>query len=508
MNRILSAILALAPCLVASGAEQAPPAAADNPAELLAGVFGDHMVLQRGMAVPVWGKCDPGASVTVKFTNQTKTAKADETGRWRVSLDKMEAVAEGQELSVTDGKQTRTLRDVLVGEVWLCSGQSNMELSLAYVDRRAPASVNDPGIRHLKVPVTALSEPRERMNASWTVCTPQSAGEYTAAGYYMARHLRKELKVPVGLIHASLGGSKIEAWIPASGYRDIPALAAINRDVEATIAAMREGRDKPKPFAKRHEPKLHPTTLYNGMIHPLVGYAMRGATWYQGEANRQDGMLYVEKMKALIGGWRALWGIGEFPVYFVQITPYRYPPDPKNRKGDADPTMLARFWAAQSASAAAIPHTAMIVTNDIGNVRDAHPRNKRDVGLRLALLALHHTYGRKDLVCSGPVYKGFSAEGGRIRVTFDHAEGLKAHDGKPLSWFEVRGDVGDWVKAEAVIDGETVLVSSAEIPRPAHVRFAWSKMAEPNLSNGAGLPTAAFNTAPDALLKPGKASGD
>jgi len=471
----------------------------------LSGVFGDHMVLQRDVPVAVWGRAENGAEVTVRLGDRPAVKTTATDGAWRVQLPATPAGGPF-DLVVKGGNEIR-IADVLVGEVWLCAGQSNMEFPVKHADdvRGTKAAATDGLIRHLKVPVRTLSEPGAKLAAEWAVCRPDTVGEFTACGYFMARHLRKELKVPVGLINATLGGSKIEAWTPAIGFRDIPSLAAINRDVETTLAAMRAGPARgrpqgkpPRPFAERHEPKQCPTTLYNGMLHPLVGYRIRGAVWYQGEANRRDGMLYVDKMRALIGGWRTTWGSGDFPVHFVQIAPYRYPPDPKDAKGDGDPTLLARFWAAQAAAAAAIPGTSMAVINDIGDLRDAHPTNKQEVGRRLALLALHHTYGRTDLECSGPVFRKATVDGNTIRVAFEHAAGLRSRNGKPLSWFEVRGADADWTAAEATLAGETVVVSAADVAAPVAVRFAWSKLAEPNLVNAAGLPTAAFNTSPDA----------
>jgi sialate O-acetylesterase len=227
-----------------------------------------------------------------------------------------------------------------------------------------------------------------------------------------------------------------------------------------------------------------PTGLYNGMIAPLAPYAMRGALWYQGESNHGEGMLYTEKTKALVGGWREIWQQGDFPFYYVQIAPYLY--------GEEDPQVLARFWEAQAA-AQSIPNTGMAVINDIANLNDIHPRNKQDVGKRLALIALAKTYGQAGVVCSGPTFRSLSPEGGKLRVTFDNVGGgLVSRDGQPLTWFEIIGPEADFAKAEAVIEGDSVLLSSPEVADPCAVRFAWSKSAEPNLSNREGLPAGAF----------------
>ena len=227
-----------------------------------------------------------------------------------------------------------------------------------------------------------------------------------------------------------------------------------------------------------------PTTLFNAMINPFVGYPICGAIWYQGESNHGDGSLYTEKMQALIGGWRKLWKQGDFPFYYVQIAPFKY--------GQENPHILPQFWQAQVA-AQSIPNTGMVVTSDIGDVNDIHPRNKQEVGRRLALLALKHTYGKKEVVAYGPTFKSLSQEGGQLRVTFDHADGeLASRDQKPLNSFEVIGEDTDFVPAKAVMEGSSVILSAPGVSRPVALRFGWHKEAQPNLVNGAGLPAVAF----------------
>jgi len=240
---------------------------------------------------------------------------------------------------------------------------------------------------------------------------------------------------------------------------------------------------KPHPLSSHSAP----TGLYNGMVHALVPFGIRGAIWYQGESNRHDGMLYHEKMKGLINGWRKVWAQGDFPFLFVQLAPYNY--------GRA-PFDLPKIWEAQTATLA-VPNTGMAVTTDVGNLRDIHPRNKQAVGRRLALWALARTYGQTGLVYSGPLYKSMSVEGDKIRLVFNHvASGLASRDGKPLTWFEIAGKDKNFVKAEAKIDGDTVVVSSAEVAAPAAVRFGWHHEAEPNLVNNEGLPASPFRTHP------------
>jgi len=481
----------------------------------LPSIFGDHMVLQRDQKLPVWGWASPGEKVSVQLDSQSAvTATTDAKGDWKVELPPQKAG--GPHTLTVKAKNTVALKDVLIGEVWLCSGQSNMEWVVANSDnpQQEIAAANYPNIRHIKVPKTPASLPQNDFKGDWQVCSPQTAGGFTAAGYFMARKLHAELGVPIGLVHSSWGGTRIEPWTPVSGFADLPQLKDIHQqvlrtlpdnpayqqklkqhlaavekwtaDTKAALAANRSVPPTPVFPADIAPLTSHqsPTTLYNGMIHPFLGFAMRGAIWYQGESNHGEGMLYTEKMKALIQGWRQIWGIGDFPFYFVQIAPYMY--------GAENPQVLPTFWEAQSA-AAKIPNTGMVVTTDIANLKDIHPKNKQDVGLRLALLALKNTYGKSEVVAEGPKFKSLKTEGDTLRVTFANtAGGLRSRDSKPLTWFEVIGPETDYTKATAVIDGDSVILSAPGVKNPVAMRFAWSKEAEPNLMNGAGLPAEAF----------------
>jgi sialate O-acetylesterase len=296
----------------------------------------------------------------------------------------------------------------------------------------------------------------------------------------MGRELHRELNVPVGLIADSWGGSRIEPWTPVEGFDLVPSQQENAKKIRENGPKMEHGSGKL-------------IGLYNAMIHPIVPYAIRGAVWYQGESNNGEGMLYLDRMKALVGGWRAVWKQGDFPFYHVQIAPYNY-----SRKGpevDRNTTALAELWEAQTESAKQIPHTGMAVINDVGELNDIHPKNKQEVGHRLALIALAKDYGRKDLVYSGPVFTGHAVEGNRIRLKFDSVGGgLASRDGKPLNWFEVAGADGKFVAANAAIDGKDVVVSAAGVAEPKAARFAFSQLAEPNLMNKEGLPAGAFRT--------------
>lgn len=442
----------------------------------LPAIFGDHMVLQREMPIPVWGWDKPGTEVTVTLGDTSAKATAGEDGRWMVKLPAQKAG--GPHTVKVSGSSDVTFNDVLIGEVWLCSGQSNMEWTVARSanPQEEIANGNHPRIRHIKIPHVPADKPQQDVKAGpWQAATPETVGNFTAVGYYFARELQKELGVPIGLIGSNWGGTRIEPWTPPQGFKAVPALKDIASNLENYPARNAEGKIN-------HQ---SPLALYNGMIAPLVPYAIRGALWYQGESNNGEGMLYAEKMKALITGWRDLWQQPDLPFYYVQLAPYTY---------GGDPERLAGIWEAQTA-ALSIPNTGMAVTVDIGNIKDIHPTNKQDVGKRLALWALAKTYGKDRLVYSGPLYKSVKFDGSKAVVSFDHVgSGLVSRDGKPLTWFQVAGKDGKFVDATATIEGNTVVVQSPEVSEPTAVRFAWHQTAEPNLSNREGLPASPFRT--------------
>jgi sialate O-acetylesterase len=442
----------------------------------LPAVIGDNMVLQREQPLPIWGWDTPGSEVTVTLGDAKATAKADDGGKFMAKLPAMKAGGP-HELTIS-GSDKITVKNILIGEVWLCSGQSNMEWTVAAsANAKAEAAAADhPRIRHIKIAHLPSDKPQSDVKSGgWQVCTPQTAPSFTAVGYFFARHLQQELDVPIGLIGSNWGGTRIEPWIPPEGFMSVPAL----KDIAAKLDQF------PSKGAKGQINHQTPLALYNGMIAPLVPYAMRGAIWYQGESNNGEGMLYAEKMKALINGWRTLWNSPQMPFYYVQLAPYRY---------GGDPTNLAGIWEAQTA-ALAVPHTGMAGTTDISTVGDIHPPNKQDVGKRLALWALAKTYGKTGLVYSGPTYKSMKVEGSKIRLSFDHVGGgLVSRDGKPLTWFTIAGNDKKFVEAKAEIDGSTVVVHSDSVTEPVAVRFGWHQEAEPNLSNKEGLPASPFRT--------------
>jgi sialate O-acetylesterase len=445
----------------------------------LPSVIGENMVLQRDQPLPIWGWDTPGTEVTVSMGQAQASAKADASGKWMVRLPAMKA---GGPLEMTiAGSNKVELKNILVGEVWLCSGQSNMEwaVSRSANAQQEIAAANHPRIRHIKINHTPADQPQTDAPTpkGWEACTPETVGAFTAVGYYFGRNLQEKLDVPIGLIGSNWGGTRIEPWTPPVGFQQTPALKEITNNLAQYPAKTADGKIN-------HQ---SPLALYNGMIHPLVPFALRGAIWYQGESNNGEAMLYHEKMKALISGWRSVWQREDLPFYYVQLAPYTY-------RSPRQPEDLAEIWQAQL-STLAVPHTGMAVTVDIGNVKDIHPTNKQDVGKRLALWALAKTYGMKDLVYSGPLYKSMQVEGNKIRLKFDHTGGgLVSRDGRPLSWFSIAGANKQFIEAQAQIDGDTVVVHSDSVATPVAVRFGWHQEAEPNLSNKEGLPASPFRT--------------
>ncbi|MBB3206008.1 sialate O-acetylesterase [Rhodopirellula rubra] len=482
----------------------------------LPSVFSDHMVLQQQQKLRIWGWAAPGESVNVRFGENSATTQPDESGRWQVELPAVDANAEPQSL-IVQGNNTVEVSDVLVGEVWLCSGQSNMEWTVARSSNADAeiAAANYPLIRHIAIPKTPEFRARNDVPAQWQVCSPETAGRFTACGYFMARELFQELNVPIGLVNSSWGGTRVEPWTPPVGFQRVDALQdiyqsivgrtpgtdAYNSKLSAHISATQMWIDDAKqslrsedvlnpnptypseltPFTSHQDP----TMLFNGMIHPVLGFPIRGAIWYQGESNHGEGMLYTEKKKALIGGWRERWQQGDFPFYYVQIAPYQY--------GNEDPAILARFWEAQAAVQEEVDHTGMVVINDIATIGDIHPPGKQEVGKRLAMLALKNDYGRSELVANSPEFESLEVVGRQLKVVFNNtAGGLKTRDAKAPTHFEIIGPgSAGFQTATATIDGDAVLLSSDKVDTPVAFRFAWHKLAEPNLMGSTGLPVGA-----------------
>ncbi|MFH1732588.1 MAG: chitobiase/beta-hexosaminidase C-terminal domain-containing protein [Planctomycetota bacterium] len=500
------------------------PAAADVS---LPSVIGSHMVLQQDMPIKVWGWASPGERVTVELAGNTASMLANGRGEWLVTLPAKKAG--GPYKMTVKGNNTLTLTDILLGEVWIGSGQSNMQFRVAgSVNAGAEiAAATYPNIRLFLVPNVLSGVPKRNVNARWTVCSPQTVPNFSAVLYFFGRHLHKELKTPVGLIASAWGGSLIEPWTPPPGFAGVEEVTNISDQVRTSqlaylakvepaaaqnprkevVAWLKAAKNAAKNDALLPTPPpdfslpgghplagwSSPTSMYNAMIHPIVPFAARGAIWYQGESNMTEGMLYYHKKRALVEGWRKVWGQKSFSFYWAQIAPFRY---------GVSPDRLPLLWEAQT-TAMNIPDTGMAVLTDIGNPYDIHPRNKQDVGKRLALWALAKDYS-KDVVYLGPLFKSMKVDGNKIRVFFDHVgSGLESRDGQPLTWFEIAaGD--DFGPATAVIDGESVVVSSDQVDKPTAIRFAWHQLADPNLQNKEGLPACPFRTSCAAPVIVGK----
>jgi sialate O-acetylesterase len=452
--------------------------AAETPAPTalrLPAIFGDNMVLQEGKVLRVWGWAPPSHAVTVRIEGQEKTATADSGGKWMVKLSPLKP-GRSLEMAVTGGS-TITFKNILVGEVWLCAGQSNMELPMGPLIADGAAEIraaNYPEIRLFVTKTHAPAKPAEDCEGQWVACSPETVPEFSAAGYFFGRKLHQELKVPVGLIESAVGSTPAENWISYPALKSEPSLKPIVDHFD-TIPKDPKGWDVQLA-----------TGLYNGEIAPLMPLAIRGVIWYQGESNANRPHQYRTLFPLLIRDWRR--GLGEdLPFYFVQLAnfgPVSSQPDDSAR---------AQLREAQSL-ALALPHTGMAVAIDIGEADTIHPKDKQDVGLRLALWALAKTYGEK-VAYSGPLYKTMTVEGGKIRLGFDQIDGGMEAKGGPLKGFAIAGEDKKFVWADAVVDGGAVLVSSPRVAHPVAVRYAWAdNPAGCNLSNKADLPASPFRT--------------
>ncbi|MFT7465393.1 MAG: sialate O-acetylesterase [Pseudohongiellaceae bacterium] len=477
----------------------------------LAPVFSDHAVLQRDVPLPIWGRATPGSSISVSLAGHDGSATTGGDGRWRVDLPALAAGGPHQ-LTVGDGVgSARTIEDVWVGEVWLCSGQSNMEWELKLAaDGDAEVSAADvPGLHLLRVPRGSSAQPLENVPLQWTPCTPESAAWFSAVGYVFGRRLHEELGVPVGLVMSAVGGTFIEPWTPPEGFAAVPArsevlvsqaalrdahrddlvprLPGLQRWIGESRAALESGSALPERPTLPDHPLAgedQPSALYNAMIHPLAPFAFAGVTWYQGEQDVGDGPLYTHKTEALLAGLREVFEKPELPLFFVQIAPFRYPRDPFD---------LSELREAQRA-ALRFSHTGMVVTTDVGALDDIHPKDKRTVGERLARLALHDVYGRLDVVPAGPLVRSVTRrDDGSLEVAFDWASGLATRHGGAPQGFEVLSADGLWVPATARLEGERVVLSSAATAGPLEaVRYGWHQESQTDLVNDAGLPASPF----------------
>jgi sialate O-acetylesterase len=479
-----------------------------------ADVFTDNMVLQRDIEAPVWGTAAPGEAVAVEVAGVAAETVADEHGAWRVNLSALSAG--GPYDMVVRGDDAVTFQNVMVGEVWIASGQSNMQWPMSASMRAEEflAAANDPDLRLFTCPNVMRDEPVDNVDGSWTPCTSQSVFGFSAVAYHFGRHLREELGVPVGLINASWGGSWIEAWISrptlesdeafAPGLRRYDnalsahevALADMSRRQHDYRVGMRDaiqgGGEFPGDPGAPGDPRdgaNRPSGMYNGMIAPVVPYGLRGALWYQGESNAisSQSQAYRGLLHALINDWRALWGLGPFPFLVVQLPDWLMAPELP-----AD-DMWAEIRESQAA-ALELENTGLTVTLDIGDADDIHPTNKHDVGARLALNALRVAYER-DVLDTGPTYAGMEVDDAAITVGFENiGSGLTTVDDKALTGFSIAGSDRVFYWAEAGIDGDTIVVRSDSVHHPKAVRYAWASNPTCNLTNDSGLPAPPFRT--------------
>ena len=456
----------------------------------VAGIFGDGMVLQQQASAAIWGTTNANAKVTVapSWGDDVYEVQADKDGKWHTAIDTPNAGGPFT-IVVSSGSARKEFKDVLSGEVWICSGQSNMQWKLRGfgVDhfKEDVEKANHPSIRFCELPQTLALTPQDDIRTKWQKCTPQSALRFSCVAYFFGDKLREELNVPIGLISTNWGGSSIEAWMNSKDLKNdfpefnetlnkYPALAEQHGAVHAN--------NKKKPRGLNQ--KL-PSVLYNQMLRPIIPYSARGVIWYQGEANVERPLQYRKLFPSLITNWRKEWGQGDFPFYFVQIAPFQYKKEPL-------PAALLREAQFQTL---AVANTGMAVTMDIGNPNNIHPKQKKPVGERLAMLALANDYGKTNLVCSGPEFVAHKIEADKVRLEFKHVGGgLTTRDGDAPSHLTIAGEDKVFHAAEAKIDNDTILVSSKEVSQPVAVRYAWGNADQPNVMNKEGLPSSSFRT--------------
>jgi sialate O-acetylesterase len=469
----------------------------------LAPLFRDGAVLQRDQPLIVWGRAAAAEKVAVKFRNQSVSIITGADGRWRVSLKPEKASDVPSELVAT-GANKVVVRDVLVGDVWLCSGQSNMAFQLrnAQGAEQAIAAADFPLIRQFKVPNVVAEKPADAVEGGWVACSPATAATFSAVAYFFARDLHQKLNVPIGLVNSSWGGTQIESWLSEPALRNDPATKEIYArwqelldaypsklaEWEAGKAAQATGKGKSRAAKKPDGPgsRWRPAGIYNAMIAPLVPYGLRGALWYQGEANASRHAQYASLFTRMIKQWRDDFG-QPLPFYFVQLANFE---SGGGNKGNA----WAYLREAQ-ASALTLAKTGMAVTIDIGDPKDIHPKNKEEVGRRLALHARKQLFG-ESVETDGPVFASAKRDGAAMRVSFTHAAGLRlqpARSDDRIS-FEIAGEDRKFVPASARVEGDTVVVTSDRVSVPVAVRYAWRNSPDARLFNAAGLPAAPFRS--------------
>ena len=496
----------------------------------LSPLFSDGAVLQRGQAVPVWGTAEPGEAVTVTINGKKAAATAGADGAWMLKLPSL--VAGGPFEMVVKGKNLLVIHDVAVGEVWLASGQSNMEFPLQTFTpgnpvygpkaREVIAAVNDPLLRMFTVPKKAAPDepvPNTSNSGSWKSAVPENVGKFSAVGYYYAAELRRKLNVPVGIIHSTVGGTSAEAWTSRDAQETDPKLRGLlayydklaasypadkkvydEQTMPAYQAAVAEAKAEGKPEPKKPWPLKspmdfnRPTTLFNGMISPLIPYGIKGVIWYQGEANGTQGIAYRRIFPTLIKDWRTRWNQGDFPFLYVQLPSFTALQKQPIEKG----WTLLREAQLMTLSVANTGMASAIDLADPENPGELHPHNKAEVGRRLALIAFAQVYGEKVSSFSGPLCSNVQFAGNEARLSFTHVDGGLMAKGGKLAGFAIAGKDRKFVWAEARIDGDNIVASSSEVPEPTAVRYGWAMNPIGNLYNKEGLPASPFRTDFDA----------
>lgn len=440
----------------------------------LPAIFGDNMVLQQKTDAAIWGTAGKGATVKVitSWNGKLYTVKAASDGKWRVNVATPSAGGP-YEISISDSK-TLKLRNVLIGEVWVCSGQSNMEMPVkGYFNQpvtgsnNAIATSSNPGIRMFTVEKATSLQPVDDFKGSWQVCEPENVSGFSATGYFFGLYLNKILNVPVGLINTSWGGTRIEPWISESGIKKFDFVTLPDKSQQGTLSPQT------------------PTVLFNAMINPMVGYGIKGAIWYQGESNRNEADKYQLLLPGMVENWRSVWGVGDFPFYYMQIAPFDYGTGGLNS---------AYLREAQLKASKAIPNIGMACIMDLGEKENIHPADKKTGSERLALIALKNTYGKTGFACSGPTFKDMAVEGPVVKLTFNNAENGLTSFGKELSCFEVAGANKRFMPAKAFITSAGITLMCPYVAEPVAVRYAFSDFIVGDLFNTEGLPASSFRT--------------
>lgn len=483
----------------------------------LPALFSDHMVLQQGASVPVWGWAEPGEEITVTVQGQIRRAKAGNDGKWMVKFKKLKS---GEPTTlVVEGKNRIVVQDVLVGEVWLCSGQSNMGMTVDQCKdfEEEKAAANLPSIRMFTVGRNSQAVPQTNCIGAWVICSPATVAKFSATAYFFGREIYQRRNVPVGLINSSWGGTAIEAWTSMEAQSRLPEFSTISEkwkpiaegtwdERKATAEyknalrrwkadvkkAKADNKALPRQPQKPVDPRLNqnfPANLFNGMIAPLIPYSFRGVVWYQGENNAiaTFPQLYGLQLRTMIKDWRTRWG-DDFPFVWVQLPEWR---DAQKQPVESTGWTTVREQMLKTLD---VPHTGMAVALGLGDAKDIHPKNKQDLGKRLASWALAEVYRDKNAVASGPLPKSVKLKGNEVIISFKHTERGLISQGASLKGFAICGADHRWFYADARIDGSKVIVSSAEVADPVAVRYAWADNPKFSLYNGAGLPASPFRT--------------